>query len=85
MYIFSAITPGQPGRLQNQFWIEDGVIAGMIEKIWLSGEERLFWRSSKSAYSHSMVLGGFELISYTTLLIPFTSLVIRLEIRSSTP
>lgn len=36
-------------------------------------------------YSHSMVLGGFELISYTTLLIPLTSLVIRVEILSSTP
>jgi hypothetical protein len=45
MYIFSAITPGQPERLQNQFWVEDGVIAGMVEKIWLSGEERLFRRS----------------------------------------
>jgi hypothetical protein len=45
MYIFSATTPGQPERLQTQFWVEDGEIAGMVEKIWLSGEERLFRRS----------------------------------------
>ena len=42
MYIFSATTPGQPERLQTQFWVQDGVIAGMVEKIWLSSEERLF-------------------------------------------
>src|SRR6056297_2241595 len=29
-------------------------------------------------YSHSMVAGGFELTSYTTRLIPLTSLIIRL-------
>jgi len=42
MYIFSVTTPGQPERLQARFWVEDGVIAGTVEKIWLSGEERLF-------------------------------------------
>ncbi len=42
MYIFSATTPGHPERLQTQFWVENGVIAAMVEKIWLSGEERLF-------------------------------------------
>ena len=31
-------------------------------------------------YSHSIVEGGLELISYTTLLIPFTLLIISLEI-----
>lgn len=35
-------------------------------------------------YSHSIVAGGLELMSYTTLLIPFTSLTILLETRSST-
>ncbi len=45
MYIFSASPPGQPERLQTQFWVEDALIAGMVEKICLSGEERLFRRS----------------------------------------
>src|SRR3990170_2216494 len=35
-------------------------------------------------HSHSMVPGGFEEMSYTTRLIPFTSLMIREEIRCST-
>src|SRR5882762_5551168 len=35
-------------------------------------------------YSHSIVLGGLELISYTTLVTPGTSFTIRVEIRSST-
>jgi hypothetical protein len=33
-------------------------------------------------YSHSIVLGGFELMSYTTRLTPFTSLMIRRLIAS---
>jgi hypothetical protein len=37
-----------------------------------------------SPYSHSIVLGGFELISYTTRLMPFTSLTILVDIRSRT-
>jgi hypothetical protein len=35
-------------------------------------------------YSHSIVLGGFELMSYTTLLMPLTSFTILVEIRSKT-
>ena len=35
-------------------------------------------------YSHSMVPGGFEVMSTVTRLISRTSLVIRVEIRSST-
>ena len=35
-------------------------------------------------YSHSIVAGGFELISYTTRLIPLTSLIILLDISSNT-
>lgn len=35
-------------------------------------------------HSHSIVLGGFELMSYTTRFTPFTSLMIRLEILAST-
>ena len=31
-------------------------------------------------YSHSMVAGGFELMSYTTLLTPFTLLIIVLDV-----
>ncbi len=31
------------------------------------------------AYSHSIVAGGLELISYTTLLTPFTLFIISLE------
>jgi len=35
-------------------------------------------------YSHSIVLGGLELVSYTTRFTPLTSLVIRVAIRAST-
>jgi len=45
MYIFSASSPRQLERPQTQFWVEDGAIAGMVEKIWLSSEEELFRRS----------------------------------------
>jgi hypothetical protein len=34
-------------------------------------------------YSHSIVLGGLEEMSSTTRLTPFTSLMMRLEIRAS--
>ena len=36
------------------------------------------------AYSHSMVAGGFELMSYTTRFTPGTSFTIRLLILAST-
>jgi len=32
--IFSTTTPGGPEQLQTQFWAEDGLIAGIVEKIW---------------------------------------------------
>src|SRR5437868_4102284 len=35
------------------------------------------------AHSHSIVAGGFEEISYTTRFTPFTSLMIRVEMRAS--
>ncbi len=35
-----------------------------------------------SPYSHSIVAGGFELMSYTTRFTPFTSLITRVEIRA---
>ncbi len=41
-------------------------------------------RSVKSAYSHSMVAGGLEVMSYTTRLTLSTSLTMRTEIFSST-
>ncbi len=34
-------------------------------------------------YSHSIVAGGFELISYTTLFIPLTWLMMSFEIRAN--
>ena len=37
-------------------------------------------RSGFDNYSHSIVAGGFEEISYTTLFTPFTLLIISLEI-----
>src|SRR5581483_5922245 len=37
-------------------------------------------RKAALAYSHSIVEGGFELMSYTTRLIPLTSLTMREEI-----
>ena len=35
-------------------------------------------------YSHSMVAGGLEEMSYTTRLTPWTSLMMRLEMRART-
>ena len=43
--IFSTGTPWEPEQLQTQFWAEDSLIARIVEKIWLSREERLFRRS----------------------------------------
>ena len=40
-------------------------------------------RNRRFFYSHSIVAGGFDEISYTTRLIPSTSLIIRREIRSN--
>jgi len=33
--IFSTTSPWGPERVQTQFWAEDGLIAGIVEKIWL--------------------------------------------------
>ena len=44
-YIFSTTTPRRPERVQTQVWVEGGINAGIVEKICLSGEERLFRRS----------------------------------------
>ena len=41
-------------------------------------------RSGARPHSHSIVLGGLELMSYTTRFTPRTSLMIRVEIRPST-
>src|SRR6185312_11235446 len=41
-------------------------------------------RYDLARYSHSIVPGGFEVMSYTTRLMPRTSLIIRLEIVRST-
>ncbi len=57
-----------------------------------SRSPRSSWRCSKRrlssgslrGHSHSIVAGGFELTSYTTRLMPVTSLIIRLEILAST-
>lgn len=40
-------------------------------------------RVGARAYSHSIVAGGFDEMSYTTRLTPRTSLMIRFEIRPS--
>lgn len=47
---------------------------------------RLRFRAKTSAdvqylYSHSIVAGGFDEMSYTTRFTPFTSLMIRVEMR----
>lgn len=42
-------------------------------------QEQMFYH-----YSHSTVLGGLDVMSYTTRLIPGTSATMRLEIRPST-
>jgi predicted nuclease of restriction endonuclease-like (RecB) superfamily len=47
---------------------------------WFEGQEK---REAKAAYSHSIVLGGFEDISSATRLTPGTSLMMRLETVSS--
>ena len=40
--------------------------------------------ANDSAYSHSIVAGGLLEMSYTTRFTPFTSLMMRLEIRAKT-
>src|SRR3990170_6563513 len=50
--------------------------------LFLSGR---LWTSFPLLYSHSMVLGGLLLMSYTTLLTPFTSFIILEDTRRSTP
>ena len=40
-------------------------------------------QKDRKNHSHSMVAGGFEVISYTTRLTPSTSLMMRLEVRPS--
>jgi hypothetical protein len=42
MYIFSTPTTRISERLQIQLWVEGRVNDGMVEKICLSSEERLF-------------------------------------------
>src|SRR5574340_311501 len=41
-------------------------------------------QTTLQCYSHSIVLGGFELISYTTLVTPVTSFTILVDMRSNT-
>jgi len=41
---------------------------------------RLFKLKNEESYSHSIVAGGFELMSYTTRFTPFTLLMISLDI-----
>src|SRR3989304_3949195 len=45
---------------------------------------RLDWMYGLLRYSHSMVAGGLELMSYTTRLIPLSSLMILLEAATRT-
>ena len=47
-------------------------------------EPTLVFRQGANVYSHSMVAGGLELISYVTRFTPFTSLMMRVEMRAST-
>src|SRR5690349_8330697 len=46
--------------------------------------QRTVVASYGDCHSHSIVAGGLELTSYTTRFTPFTSLMIRLEMRPST-
>ena len=47
------------------------------------GSNFMTLRHAALPHSHSMVLGGLEEMSYTTRLIPLTSLIILFEIRAS--
>ena len=49
-----------------------------------AGYKNVFGHNIHSPYSHSTVAGGLEVISYTTLVIPLTSFVMRLLAFSST-
>src|SRR5262249_8024625 len=53
------------------------VIAGAIEKTETGVKVEM--NECRHVYSHSIVAGGFEVMSYTTRLIPFTSFTMRLE------
>ena len=43
-----------------------------------------FPRGHARGYSHSIVAGGFDVMSYTTRLIPFTSFTMRFDITFNT-
>src|SRR5437588_1410974 len=45
---------------------------------------RLRRRGEETRYSHSIVPGGFEVMSYTTRFTPFTSFTMRFEMRFNT-
>ena len=71
-------------------------IEGSLHELFFQGRQALDAASEKTeptegtergpppGYSHSMVLGGLEVMSYTTRVMPRTSFTIRLEIRSRT-
>src|SRR5450432_2357532 len=48
-----------------------------------SGTDEKVAEQAHPLYSHSMVAGGLDEMSYTTRLTPFTSLIIRVEMRAN--
>ena len=86
---FFSLTPGGQAGSRNQLLQSDFHNHPLLTRTWhlvthaACSRDADAWFTD-STYSHSMVDGGFELMSYTTRLTPFTSLMIRLDIFPNT-
>ena len=74
-------TPKRPTRTAGAKPLERGLLgSGALRACPTESMGGMVCPAKPKAYSHSMVAGGFEEMSYTTRLIPETSLTIREEI-----
>ncbi len=74
------LVKGRRKRMSFGVCLEEyGKVAGMKLKEPLKNSMEGFFQRFLTNYSHSMVPGGLEVMSYTTRLTFFTSLITRLE------
>ena len=70
---------GAAPALETSLWVQNGTqLRAPVNRCTCSDT------AQRTYYSHSIVAGGFELMSYTTRLTPGTSFTIRDEILAST-
>lgn len=86
----TTLTPATPRPVRRRLWnvampamarVKGKYFGGMRTGQWTLHRQQV-WRLEP--YSHSIVPGGLEVMSYTTRLMPRTSLTIRLEMARST-